>query len=80
MNIKEVLQYSRYVIMGSRRSEIDPTSTIHVELGVGCPRCSHLLNPIEHFEEEECCHCGLKLKRLGNVLLCEATEPASKAP
>jgi len=70
MKISEDLMCSNYLIIHKRKSAIDPTQTIELEIGLRCPFCKVILNVITHGKNQKCYNCGLKMWRFGNCLYC----------
>ena len=69
--IKERLSYEMYVSRQASKSKIDPTKIISVEVGMQCPHCSKILDPLSHEQSTTCSKCGLRMTLHGNYLDCE---------
>jgi DNA-directed RNA polymerase subunit RPC12/RpoP len=71
--VTERLIATDYIIYKEKQSEIDPTKTLHLEVGYGCPRCRTASNHVlQHGEETKCKHCNLSITLWGNALECTA--------
>jgi ribosomal protein S27AE len=70
MFIKEELSLSDYLVFEDKKSKIDPSKTLHVEVGMICPRCKTALPVIQHGERMRCSVCHLRMENYGNLLIC----------
>lgn len=69
--ITERLIASDYILYAKRQSQIDPTKTLRIDNGFGCPACGHVnRHTLNHGQPTKCETCGLELTRWGNSLEC----------
>jgi PHP family Zn ribbon phosphoesterase len=72
--IKEELIYSDYEVYEIAESKIDPAREIRKLVGFKCPKCKRVYKFEILHKQTYKCWCGLHMKRVGNVLICEISD------